>query len=55
MPSIAAAGEDRRALFEKGAHAFGMVRGFGRLDLQVALEIQLAREIVVARFRRAPV
>src|SRR4051812_33165870 len=48
--SIAAADKDRRALVEKGAHAFGMVRGFGSLDLQVAFEIELVGEVVLTAF-----
>src|SRR3954453_5718345 len=48
--SVAASGEYRRALVEKGAHAFGMVRGLGSLDLHVAFEIELAGEVVVAAF-----
>src|SRR3954462_4172134 len=46
--SVAASGEDRRALVEKGAHALGMVRGLGGLDLQIAFEIELAGEVIVA-------
>src|SRR5262245_32721007 len=44
--SAAAAGERRRALLDEGAHALGIVGGEACLALRLALEVELAVEIV---------
>src|SRR5690606_11731168 len=48
------AGEARGALFAKGAHAFLIVVGVPQFALQVALDIELLFQRVVARGMQGP-
>src|SRR5215472_8928877 len=48
--AIAAPAEDRLAFLHEGAHAFGVIGGEACLALQLALELELAFQIVVPGF-----
>ena len=50
LRAIAAAAENRLALLHEGSHALGIIGREARLTLQLALELEMALEIIVPGF-----